>query len=259
MSLDSVSNELREIIADNKSGSREIVDKLHQYFSKHKEEINDPLISSLHTHLSEFQSAQNYLNELLSASENNSVTEFLKQFDTSTINIYKNIYTNLNPEIEQLISFMTISNSHTILEILKLTAKEKPNIRVTVSEGRPICEGHILADKLANENIAVSIITEAQIFDAVQKVQCGIIGADKIFPSGNVVNKVGSNLIALACREFNKPFFVIADKSKFSSDNSFDKKEKPANEIYAGIKNIEIENYYFEEIPSEFITRIITD
>lgn len=260
MSLNSVPKELNSILTDNKSGSRELLENLHNYFSNHKEEINLKLISFLSQHLTEFQSVQKYLTELKTAFESDSLNEFFTQVESKSKNIYKEIYAGLKPEIDLFNSFITISNSKTILEVLKLASKEKHSLGVVVSEGRPVCEGQILAEKFASENITVSLITEAQIFDAVQKVHCGIIGADKILPSGNVVNKVGSNLLAVACREFSKPLFVIADKSKLSSDNSFEKVQKPAGEIFnASSDNIEIENFYFEEVSNEFITKIVTD
>ena len=202
MSFKSVSKELQSILSDNISGSRELLDKLFVYLQNHREYINQELISLLQKHFSDFQTIQNFLLQLTTAIEKNSVSQYLENFNQS--NIFKKIYANFKPEIENFNSFATISNSKTILEVLKLVAKEKESLQVFVSEGRPILEGRILAEELASENILTSLITESQIYDTVKIADCGIIGADKIFANGNVVNKVGSNLIALACKEFNK-------------------------------------------------------
>lgn len=258
MSFSSVPKELQNIISDNTSGSRELLNKLVAYFKNHHEEINSGLISSLQRQFSDFQTIQKFLSDLKSALNENSIDKFLSEYSEQSI--FKKIYENLKPEIIRYNSFVTISNSKTILEVLKLTAKEKESLQISVSEGRPILEGQILAENLASRDISATLITEAQLYDTIQNCDCGIIGADKILTNGNVINKVGSNLLALACKEFNKPLFVLADKTKFSKDNSFDKKEMPGKEIYKGKDNdIRIENYYFEEIPKEYITKIITD
>lgn len=259
MSDNSFSDDLIKIVSDNKSGSRELLDNLHQYLKSNQDEIDKELIMYLSERLSEFQSIKNYLDDLNSALEKNSVTDFFERREEDSKNIFNNIFDNLKPEIELFNSFITISNSKTIFEILKLLSHKKSNLRIRVSEGRPICEGRLLAENLAQANISVFLITEAQIYDAIQKVECGIIGADKILPNGNVINKVGSSLLALASKEFNKPFYVIADKSKLSKLNSFEKIKKPVEEIYSTNKNIEMNNFYFEEIPKELITKVITD
>jgi len=258
MSSKPFSKKLQDIITDNTSGSRELLNKLVSYLSDHREEINSELVSSLEQYFSDFQTIQDFLSNLNSALEENSIDEFLSKYGEQRI--FENIYKNLKPEIVHLNSFVTISNSKTILEVLRLLAKEKESLEIFVSEGRPILEGQILAENLASRDISATLITEAQLYDTIRNCNCGIIGADKVLLNGNVVNKVGSNLLALACNKFNKPLLVLADKTKFSKDNSFDKKEMPRVEIYKGKDNdIRIDNYYFEEIPKEYITKIITD
>ena len=253
-----ITDELHKIISDKTSGSRELLSKLSIYLKNHSDEINNELISSLQKHFPDFQTIQNFLSDLGKATQNNSIKKFLTNYNDKII--FENIYKNLKPFVSDFHSFITISNSKTIFEVMKLIAGNKESIEVTVSEGRPNFEGRILAENLASVNIKTTLITEAQIFNAVQNCDCGIIGADKILKNGNVVNKVGSNLLASSCKEFNKPFLVIADKTKFAKDNSFNTKEMPGEEIYPGKnKEIKIDNYYFEEIPKKYITKIITD
>ncbi len=260
MSFDSIPEDLQKIISDKTSGSRELLTALSDYLRNHMSEINLELILELENQFSDFQTIQNFLSDLRAAVLNNSIKEFLTNQDDKTKLIFENIYKNLKPVIKDFFSFITISNSKTFFEVMKLTAVDKASIHIIISESRPMLEGKILAESLASDKINTSLITEAQIFNAVQKCDCGVVGADKILKNGNVVNKVGSNLLALACKEFNKPFFVIADKTKFSRDNSFNTKEMPGEEI-SSVKNkkIKIDNYYFEEIPKKYITKIITD
>lgn len=258
MSFNSVSKELQNIISDNASGSRDLLDKLVTYFKEHRDEIDLGMITTLQQHFSDFQTIKNFLSNLEIAINDGSVEKFLSEYNQQ--DIFESIYNNFKSEIINYNSFLTISNSKTIFEVFKLIAKEKESIKVFVSEGRPVCEGKLLAENLAVIDISTALITESQIYETIQNCDCAVIGADKILTNGNVINKVGSNLLALACKKFDKPLFVLADKSKIGNDDSFIRKKMPRDEIYSGDKiEIEINNYYFEEIPKEYITKIITD
>ncbi len=260
MSSMRVSKELQNIISDNTSGSSELLYKLNNYIEKNRREINNELISLLQNSFPDFQTILDYLSKLKIALVNNKLDNFFSERKLNKEKMFNSIFHNLQKEIEHYNSFITISNSTTILEIFKLIYGLKKNLKVIISEGRPNCEGRILAQNLATENINTKLITEAQIFNSIKKCDCAVIGADRILANGNVINKVGSNLLALACKEYSKPFFVIADKTKLSDNSIFHKQEMPAVEIYNATNNeIEINNYYFEEIPNKFITKIITN
>lgn len=251
--------EYQRLIADNTSGSRELLIKLIKFLEKHQNEIDLDIINNLQNHFSDFQAIRSSLKKFRIAFENNRLELFFKENPSDDRVVFMKIFTNLLPYIKNFQTFITISNSKTILEVLKLISKSNKRLKVIVSEGRPNNEGTILAERLAVNNISTTLITEAQIYQFVQKADCAIIGADKILANGNVVNKVGSNLLAIACKEFNKFFYVISDKSKFCNDNSFIAKELSGSEIFETEKKIEIHNFYFEEINKELITKIITD
>lgn len=249
------------LITDNTSGSRELLIKLYEFLRKNHHQIDSDIIASLQENFSEFQSINTFLTEFRRAYNNNESEQFLNDNNyAADKSIYSAILEKMKPHIENCNTFITISNSKTILEVLILISKSNKRLKVIVSEGRPNNEGALLAEKLTEKNISTSLITEAQIYNFVQQSDCAIIGADKILANGNVINKVGSNLLALACKELNKPFLVLADQSKFSADNKFLQKEKQREEIFQSVnKKIKVHNYYFEEIKKELITKIITD
>jgi len=129
---------------------------------------------------------------------------------------------------------------------------------VIVSESRPINEGRTTAKLLAAHNIKVDFITEAMLPAFIEKCDSALLGADMILKNGNVVNKTGSRLIALLCKEFNKPVYVIADKSKISAKTKYIPEIKPVKEVWSvKDKRINVHNYYFEEISKKYIIRII--
>jgi translation initiation factor 2B subunit (eIF-2B alpha/beta/delta family) len=71
---------------------------------------------------------------------------------------------------------------------------------------------------------------------------------------------VGSLQLAVLSKHFKKPFYVVANKSKFSSKNVFTQRKESPDEIWKNQSDkITIDNFYFEVVPARLITKIITD
>jgi ribose 1,5-bisphosphate isomerase len=108
---------------------------------------------------------------------------------------------------------LTHSYSGTVLR--SLVAMGDKLARVYVCEARPMLEGRRLATRLAEEDIPVTLITEAQVFLLMPEIDRVILGADAVLADGTAINKVGSRQIAVAAREFNKPVLLLASTHKF--------------------------------------------
>ncbi|MBU2493426.1 MAG: translation initiation factor eIF-2B [Bacteroidetes bacterium] len=255
--------ELNNIISDNISGSGLLLEKLNNYLLNNFNEIDtEYLIPYLKKNLSEFSNIKNYLNDLENFLRNNPrrLEYFLKDVKNKSSNLAFKIYKNSFHELNKYNKFITISNSNTVIKFFEQFPMDKKNISVAVCESRPILEGRLAAIELLNSGANVKIITEAMIAKEINKIDAAVIGADSILRNGNVVNKIGSRLIAVLCKYYNKPFYVLADKSKISNTNKFIPKKKPMQEIWDGKPGkIKIENYYFEVIEKELITNIFTD
>ncbi|MFA7229267.1 MAG: hypothetical protein WC061_09550 [Melioribacteraceae bacterium] len=184
---------------------------------------------------------------------------FFREVRISQEIIFENIFRISLPFLNDKKSILTISNSSTVFEILR-RIKSRGNILITVCESRPCNEGRILVKKLLKEKIKVGIITEAMAAESVRRSDCVLIGADTILKNGNVINKTGSLQLALLASYFGKPFYVAADRSKFGGKRRFIQRKESASEIWKNHpEGIRIENLYFEEIPIQLITNIITD
>jgi len=92
------------------------------------------------------------------------------------------------------------------------------DVRVWVSETRPRNQGLLTAWELKQHGVPHTVIADnaaglllarggAYAIDAV------IVGADRIAANGDVANKVGTYLKALAAREAGVPFYVAAPRS----------------------------------------------
>jgi len=236
---------------------------LNSYFlpiQKNKSEILRS-IRLVKARLVHFEAINSYIKQLQSEMKSESgLLIFLRSYSIQQKEIVYIIFKKIYPHLKNLSSVLTLSRSGTVLEILKLWHQKNKNIRVVVCESRPKFEGRLMAKELAAIGIKVELITDAMLGLFIPKVDAGIIGADIVLSTGNVVNKVGSKALALLCREYKKPLFVVTTQSKLSKKKVFKpKKENPKELFEKKSKNLAISNIYFEEIDKKFITKIFME
>jgi len=148
----------------------------------------------------------------------------------------------------------TISYSKTVLSVLE---KIKPE-RVFVSVSHPAREGEALAEELMKIGIEPVVFEDVAYSIILEEVDVVIMGADAVFDKF-IVNKIGSFPLSLLSRYFKKDIYVLANKFKFLKkelEKDYKIKEMRAEEISSlGCKVL---NYYFEKVPIELITEVIS-
>ena len=165
--------------------------------------------------------------------------------------------------------------------IFKAHKKNIP-IHVWVDETRPRNQGfNLTAWELINENIPNSLIVDNAGGHLMQKgmVDVCITGTDRTTLNGDVCNKIGTYLKALAAFDNKIPFYVAAPISSidFTIKDGLnnipieERDEKEVSCVYGinskGItesinitpKNANCKNYAFDVTPAKFITKIITE
>lgn len=256
-------NKLSKIFDNKKSGSTDILIELHEHLKKEQKIIQlfPEIIHIAKAQLRSFQNVQIYLDEMKSSLQRDkNLDAFFNKYDTIFLNPFNSLYEKSKKILIKYSSFITISNSRTVFEIFNRLNNDIAKLNVVVCESRPKNEGRLIAKKLAQLNISTQIITEAMIFEAVKKIDAALVGSDCILKNGDIINKVGTFLLASMCRQLKKPFYVIARKDKFSESNKFNQNEMPPEEIWRhNPKNILIKNFYFERIDKKLITKIISD
>jgi len=136
-------------------------------------------------------------------------------------------------------------------------------VHVWVSETRPRNQGLLTAWELAQAGIAHTLIADnaAGLLMMQGKVDCVIVGADRIAANGDTANKVGTYLKALAARAHGVPFYVAAPVSTIdfacASGGAIPIEERAAAEL--GFEGMPIANPAFDVTPAALITGIITE
>lgn len=122
---------------------------------------------------------------------------------------------------------------------------------------------------MQQEGINVKLIVDSAAGYLMQKkyIDKVIIGADRV-AKGGVINKIGSLMIALSANRYNVPFYVAAPTSTFDEESNVNEIEieerNPKEVLYYGKcriapKNVDVINPAFDIVPSDLITKIITE
>ena len=136
-------------------------------------------------------------------------------------------------------------------------------VHVWVSETRPRNQGLLTAWELKQAGIPYTLIADnaAGLLMMEGKVDCVVVGADRIAANGDTANKVGTYLKALAARAHGVPFYVAAPVSTidFACPNGagIPIEERAAEELGAG--TTPVANPAFDVTPANLIAGIITE
>jgi translation initiation factor 2B subunit (eIF-2B alpha/beta/delta family) len=88
------------------------------------------------------------------------------------------------------------------------------------------------------------------------------MGCDCVGRPG-VVNKVGSWMLAVACRELGIPIYALSGTEKFVNDDrlfEFEKHERPGDEVWdAATKGVRVLNHQFDLVPFNLLTGLVTE
>ena len=153
------------------------------------------------------------------------------------------------------------SNSSTILSIIKKAHESGKTFQVIISESRPACEGQERARELSKMGIRTLYLIDAAIGMGVVRADVVLLGADSISETA-LVNKIGSKAICLLAREALVPCYAASESSKFTPQKLSPKKEplRDPKEVWPNPPHeTSVENYYFDEVPLDLFTGIVTE
>ncbi|MHA1828734.1 MAG: hypothetical protein ACTSX6_08840 [Candidatus Heimdallarchaeaceae archaeon] len=177
------------------------------------------------------------------------------------------IIQKLFPYLTKAKVIMTFSRSSTIADALRKLAetKEKDDLpEIILFESRPALEGKKLALELSTFSYQIKYFVDAAMGLAVKttKPDLILIGADTIFPNGNVANKIGCHALALFAYQYNIPFYIVSSTLKLLlKATPFSIQSYKPDEVWSKGKpeNVKIFNPYFEIIPANLISGYFTE
>jgi len=109
----------------------------------------------------------------------------------------------------------------TALGVIKAAHEQGKNVNVFADETRPLLQGaRITAWEMVQEKIPVTLITDnmAGYFMKEGKIDCVVVGSDRIASNGDVANKIGTYSVAVLAKSHGIPFYVAAPVSTVDYD-----------------------------------------
>ncbi|NXV45464.1 EI2BA factor, partial [Uria aalge] len=126
-----------------------------------------------------------------------------------------------HPFIRDGARILTHAYSRVVLRVLEAAVESKKRFSVYVTESQPDQAGQVpinlqkMAKALRKLNIPVTVILDAAVGYIMEKVDLVLVGAEGVVESGGIINKIGTNQIAVCAKAQNKPFYVVAESFKF--------------------------------------------
>ncbi len=159
-----------------------------------------------------------------------------------------------------------------VLSVMRAAAEAGKRIQVIAQETRPYLQGaRLTAWELFQLNIPVQVATDGMSAALMQKglVDVCLVGSDRLAANGDLINKVGTCLVALAAREYGVPFYTATTHYNIdlhcSDGKTIPIEMRPGSEVLtlngqpltlAGINGI---YPAFDITPASLLTSIITE
>lgn len=159
---------------------------------------------------------------------------------------------------------LTHCHSSTVTNLLKRAKYEGKVFELICTETRPVLQGQITAKEMLDLGIKTTFIVDSAARFFMNDVDLVLVGADAITSEGNVINKIGTSMVALVAHEARAPFYVVSELLKFDPatvSGDYEKiEERSPNEIWKNApKELTIRNPAFDVTRRDFIHGIICE
>lgn len=110
---------------------------------------------------------------------------------------------------------LTHCHSSTVTNMLRRAREDGKSFEVVCTESRPVFQGRITAKEMLAAGIKTTLIVDSAVRYFMNEVDLVVVGADAITSEGNVINKIGTSMVAFAAKEARTPFYVVSELLKF--------------------------------------------
>jgi methylthioribose-1-phosphate isomerase len=159
----------------------------------------------------------------------------------------------------------------TALGVVRAAVEQGKLVKVLVPETRPALQGaRLTAFELVRDRIACTLISDTAVGYMMSqgRVDCAIVGADRITKDAYVFNKIGTYQEAVLAKRHGVPFYPAAPRSTFDLARTHDGvtiEERGPEEVVevrgrrVAPRGIPVANPAFDMTPPELVSAIITE
>ncbi|MDE0089363.1 MAG: S-methyl-5-thioribose-1-phosphate isomerase [Candidatus Poribacteria bacterium] len=167
---------------------------------------------------------------------------------------------------------LATSDYGTALAVMFSAHEAGKKIQVFADETRPLLQGARLTTwELMQAGIDVTLICDNMAAQVMKegKIQCVIVGADRIAANGDTANKIGTYNVAILAQAHEIPFYVAAPTSTLdfalATGAEIPIEQRSAEEVTEGFgkltapKGVKVYSPAFDVTPASLVTAIITE
>lgn len=160
----------------------------------------------------------------------------------------------------------------TALSVLYEAVEMGKKIKIYADETRPLLQGARLTAwelKQAGLDVTVTCDSAAGMLMNMKRIDCVLVGADRIAANGDAANKIGTYGLAVLAKHHRIPFYIAAPVSTFDlsigSGSKIPIEERLREEISFGFgkrtvpADVQVFNPAFDVTPHSLITAFITE
>lgn len=160
----------------------------------------------------------------------------------------------------------------TALAVIFKAHEQGKHIKVFADETRPLLQGaRLTAWELMQAGIDVTLICDNMSAQVMKegKINCVVVGADRIASNGDTANKIGTYGVAVLAKEHKIPFYIAAPTStldmSLATGDLIPIEQRKAEEITEGFgrrtapEGVKVYNPAFDVTPARLIDGIITE
>ncbi len=163
--------------------------------------------------------------------------------------------------IQDGMKVFTHCHSSSAVAIIRRAWREGRRFKVLNTETRPRFQGQITAAELAGEGIEVLHMVDSAAKYALDGADLFLFGADAVFRSGYLVNKVGTGIFCVVASRYDVPTYCAAHTLKVVRDRVDEPLEqRGAAEVWPDAPpGVVVFNPAFDKVHIKYVTAFITE
>lgn len=174
---------------------------------------------------------------------------------------------------------LTIGYSSQVVKLFTTARKSGINFQVVLVEARPLLEGRHCIQLLMDGGIQGYYCFLSGLRYLLPRVTKTIIGATGFYTNGNMLARVGTSMLCLLSKQYNKPVIALSETLKFSHRALMDSfcvnemsdpskltrahwnpnKKNQYLENWRNMSNLTISNPIYDVTPAELIDLIVSE
>ena len=167
---------------------------------------------------------------------------------------------------------LATSEYGTALSVFYVAKEEGIKLKAYADETRPRLQGARLTSfELFESGVDVTLITDnmAALVMSQGKIDCVIVGTDRVAANGDVANKIGTYGVSILANHFDIPVYIATPTptidmncpsgKEIPIEERDDDEIRKINGVYISPKDVKVYNPAFDVTPHEYISAIVTE